>query len=143
MDGDVEIAQHGKSDASIDTLIRDALAQSSADVGHSWTLPPAASTSQAFFDLERERIFKKDWLCVGHVSQVAKTGDYFCLELFGEPLVVVRGPDRIRATSQVKSLRLASLTLRCSANRWKGPGRTMQGPATRSRSRNTRWAARS
>ena len=101
MDGDVEIAQPGKSDAGIDTLIRDALAQSSADVEHSWTLPPAAYTAQGFFDLEVERIFKKDWLCVGHVSQVAKVGDYFCLELFGEPLVVVRGPDRIRVLSRV------------------------------------------
>ena len=46
-------------------------------------------------------VFKKDWLCVGHVSQVAKIGDYFTLELFGEPLVVVRGPDRIRVLSRV------------------------------------------
>ena len=53
------------------------------------------------------------------------------------------GPDRIRATSHVKSLLWANLALRRSANRWKGPGRTMQGPATRSRSRNTMWAARS
>ena len=65
------------------------------------TLPPATYTAQAFFDLEVERIFKKDWLCVGHVSQVAEVGDYFCLELFGEPLVVVRGADRIRVLSRV------------------------------------------
>jgi phenylpropionate dioxygenase-like ring-hydroxylating dioxygenase large terminal subunit len=65
------------------------------------TLPPAAYSSQAFFDLEVERIFKKDWFCVGHVSQVAETGDYFSLTLFGEPLVVVRGPDRIRVLSRV------------------------------------------
>jgi nitrite reductase/ring-hydroxylating ferredoxin subunit len=65
------------------------------------TLPPAAYSAQAFFDLEVERIFKKDWLCVGHVSQVAAVGDYFCLTLFGEPLVVVRGPDRIRVLSRV------------------------------------------
>ena len=65
------------------------------------TLPPAAYTSQAFFDLEVERVFKTDWLCVGHVSQVAKVGDYFTLTLFGEPLVVVRGADRIRVLSRV------------------------------------------
>src|ERR1700743_7957 len=99
MDGDVAVAQPGKADAGIDTLIRDALAQSSPDVAHSWTLPPAAYTSQAFFDLEMEKAFKKDWLCVGHVSQVAKVGDYFCLELLREALGVARGPDRTRGLS--------------------------------------------
>src|ERR1700761_1980674 len=65
------------------------------------TLPPAAYSAQAFFDLEVEKIFKKDWICVGHVSQVANIGDYFTLELFGEPLVVVRGEDRVRTLSSV------------------------------------------
>ncbi len=53
------------------------------------------------------------------------------------------GPERIRATSHAKSLRRANLALRRSANRSNGPGNTRQGPATRSCSRNTRWAARS
>ena len=101
MDGDLELRQPGRKQADLDTLIRETLAEASADVAHSRTLPPAAYTAQAFFDLEVERVFKKDWLCVGHVSQVAKIGDYFTLELFGEPLVVVRGPDRIRVLSRV------------------------------------------
>ena len=65
------------------------------------TLPPQAYVSQAFYDLEVENIFKKSWLCVGHVSQVRKVGDYFTLELFNEPMVIVRGKDRIRALSTV------------------------------------------
>jgi hypothetical protein len=39
------------------------------------------------------------------------------------------GPDRIRATSHMKSLCLANLAPRRSATRWKGSGRTRQGPA--------------
>ena len=65
------------------------------------TLPPVVYNSQAFFDLEMEKIFRADWICVGHVSQVADVGDYFTLEMFGEPLVVVRGKDRIRVLSRV------------------------------------------
>ncbi len=65
------------------------------------TLPPAAYTSQAFFDLEVERIFRKEWLCVGHVSQLEEVGDYFTLDLFGEPMVIVRAKDQIRALSTV------------------------------------------
>ena len=48
------------------------------------------------------------------------------------------GPDRVRATSHIKSLPWANLALRRSANRAKGPGRTRQGPAMRSCSGNTR-----
>ncbi len=68
---------------------------------HAATLPAGAYRSQEFFDLEMEMIFRKEWICVGHVSQLATVGDYFTVTLFGEPLVVVRGPDRVRALSSV------------------------------------------
>jgi phenylpropionate dioxygenase-like ring-hydroxylating dioxygenase large terminal subunit len=65
------------------------------------TLPPAVYRSQAFYDLEVEKIFKKEWFAVGHVSQIPNVGDYFTLEILGEPLIVVRGADRIRVISSV------------------------------------------
>ncbi|TPE47714.1 aromatic ring-hydroxylating oxygenase subunit alpha [Amaricoccus solimangrovi] len=65
------------------------------------TLPPAAYTTEAFFALERERIFRPGWMVVGHVAQIPEVGDYFTLDLLGEPMVVVRGPDRIRVMSRV------------------------------------------
>jgi phenylpropionate dioxygenase-like ring-hydroxylating dioxygenase large terminal subunit len=74
------------------------------------TLPPTAYTSAAFYALEVERIFKKEWLCVGHVSQVAKEGDYFTIDLMGEMLVVVRGKDdRVRVLSRICLHRWAPL----------------------------------
>jgi phenylpropionate dioxygenase-like ring-hydroxylating dioxygenase large terminal subunit len=48
-----------------------------------------------------EKIFRKEWLCVGHVAQLPQVGDYFTIELFNEPMVIVRGKDRIRALSSV------------------------------------------
>ena len=65
------------------------------------TLPPPVYNSHDFFDLEVEKIFRAEWICVGHVSQVAKVGDYFTLEVLGEPIVVARGADRIRVMSSV------------------------------------------
>lgn len=70
-------------------------------IGDATTLSPEAYVSQEFFDLEMAAIFKKDWLCVGHVSQVANVGDFFTLELAGEPMIVVRGKDGIRILSSV------------------------------------------
>ncbi|MGD9763198.1 MAG: aromatic ring-hydroxylating dioxygenase subunit alpha [Candidatus Binatia bacterium] len=66
------------------------------------TLPLYCYTSPEFFRLEIERIFLKEWLCVGRVDQVANPGDYFCLTLLGEDLVVARDPDgQIRVMSRV------------------------------------------
>jgi phenylpropionate dioxygenase-like ring-hydroxylating dioxygenase large terminal subunit len=88
-------------DTELDALIREALAGSSTRVEDAQTLPPKAYMSQAFYDLEVEKIFKKDWICVGHVAQIPNVGDYFTLEIFGEPMVIVRGEDKIRALSSV------------------------------------------
>ncbi|MBF9033957.1 Rieske 2Fe-2S domain-containing protein [Rhodobacterales bacterium HKCCE2091] len=66
------------------------------------TLPPDAYSSQPFFDLEAERIFRTHWLAVGHVAQIPDAGDYFTIDILGEPLVVVRGQDaQIRVMSRV------------------------------------------
>ncbi|MGA4837858.1 thioester reductase domain-containing protein [Streptomyces sp. G45] len=54
------------------------------------TLPARAYTDAAFHRLELDRVFRRDWLCVGHVSQVARPGDYLRTDALGEPLVVTR-----------------------------------------------------
>jgi PAH dioxygenase large subunit len=39
---------------------------------------------------ERERVFRKSWLFLGHESEIPKTGDYVTRHLAGEPVIVVR-----------------------------------------------------
>ena len=58
--------------------------------GRSTTLPPVAYRSSAFFELEVERIFTREWFCVGHVDDIPEKGDYRCVDFAGEPLVLVR-----------------------------------------------------
>jgi phenylpropionate dioxygenase-like ring-hydroxylating dioxygenase large terminal subunit len=53
-------------------------------------LPQDAYTSQEFYAWEVDQIFKKQWVCVGHVSQLRQPGDYIRLDLFGEPLLITR-----------------------------------------------------
>jgi phenylpropionate dioxygenase-like ring-hydroxylating dioxygenase large terminal subunit len=66
------------------------------------TFPPAAYTDAGFYDFEVENILKREWHCVGHVSQIPSAGDYFNLDLLGEPMVVVRGKDsQVRVLSRV------------------------------------------
>jgi phenylpropionate dioxygenase-like ring-hydroxylating dioxygenase large terminal subunit len=52
---------------------------------------------------------RKEWLCLGHTAMVAKVGDYFSSDVAGEPIVVIRGEDRIRALSSVCLHRWAPL----------------------------------
>jgi phenylpropionate dioxygenase-like ring-hydroxylating dioxygenase large terminal subunit len=65
-------------------------------------LPPACYTSPEFYTQETERIFRRDWLCVGRVDEVAEPGDYLSLDLLGEPLVMVRdAAGEVRVLSRV------------------------------------------
>jgi phenylpropionate dioxygenase-like ring-hydroxylating dioxygenase large terminal subunit len=71
------------------------------------TLEPGHYTSQSYFALEIERIWKKEWICIGHVLEVRNPGDYFTVDLVGEPIMIVRGEDHnIRALSTVCRHRL-------------------------------------
>ncbi len=59
-------------------------------------------TSPDFAALERDRLFRTQWICIGHEGEVPAAGDYFTTELVGEPLLVVRSADGdIRVFSNV------------------------------------------
>jgi hypothetical protein len=59
-------------------------------------------SSPAFLELEREELFRRQWVCVGHAGALPSVGDYFTTELVGEPLLIVRdSPTRIRVLPNV------------------------------------------
>jgi len=79
-----------------------ALDTSTRDLPDARTLPGAVYTSEEFFAFEFESIFASEWLCLGHVSQVAEPGDYFTVRMGSEPLIVVRGNDgEVRVMSSI------------------------------------------
>jgi phenylpropionate dioxygenase-like ring-hydroxylating dioxygenase large terminal subunit len=59
------------------------------------TLPNWCYTSQAFYDRERERIFMKHWVCVGHESRVPVPGSFVTFDFVGIPLILARGKDNV------------------------------------------------
>lgn len=66
------------------------------------TMPASFYTSPDFLELERERIFRREWICLGRADELPAIGDYFATELVGEPLLVVRSEDhRIHVYSNV------------------------------------------
>ncbi len=53
-------------------------------------IPSYFYTSPEIFRLEQERLFMKDWLCVGRTEEIANPGDYFTFKILDEPIVIAR-----------------------------------------------------
>src|SRR5438270_6119010 len=52
------------------------------------TLPQKYFISPEVFEEEQEKIFARQWVLVGHQSQIAQAGDFFVPDVAGESLIV-------------------------------------------------------
>lgn len=67
-----------------------------------YTLAPEFYTDPAWLNEETEHLLKREWHCLGRVEEVSNPGDFFTLDLLGEPLLVVCGKDKnIRVLANV------------------------------------------
>ncbi|MDB5659251.1 MAG: hypothetical protein JWS10_1866 [Cypionkella sp.] len=67
-----------------------------------WSMPTAYYTDPAVLALERERLFGREWVCIGRADELPNPGDYLTFQLCDEPVVVIRGDDnKIRVLSNV------------------------------------------
>ena len=58
-----------------------------------WTIPAPWYFDPRIAALERASVFSSTWQVVGRADEVRDPGQFFTVELAGEPLVVVRGDD--------------------------------------------------
>ncbi len=63
------------------------------NVQFSPTLPYSRYVDPEVFNEESKKIFRKNWILVGHASQVEKVGDFMTLDIAGEPIIVSHGTD--------------------------------------------------
>lgn len=74
----------------------------SSSTGAARAMPAAYYTSAAVLELEKDRLFVREWVCVGHAGEIPNPGDYYTTELADEQLIVVRGLDgQVRVLSNV------------------------------------------
>jgi len=59
------------------------------------TLVPDAYTSEAFFAVERERVFAGGWVAVGCTGEVSEPGDAVVVDVAGRSVIVARGRDGV------------------------------------------------
>ena len=61
-------------------------------------MPAARYTSEEYFQLEQEHIFRKSWLFAGHLDEIPEPGCYMRWHNAGDPIVIVHGMDgQVRA----------------------------------------------
>ncbi|MEQ1806964.1 MAG: aromatic ring-hydroxylating dioxygenase subunit alpha [Burkholderiaceae bacterium] len=58
-------------------------------------LPAGRYSGAAFFELERDALFKRTWVYAGHTDQLPEVGSFFVRRQSGAPILVVRGEDRV------------------------------------------------
>jgi len=62
-------------------------------------MPGAFYTSAELFELEREQLFRRKWVCLGREEEIPEIGDYLATDLVDEPIAIVR-----TSTGKVKAL---------------------------------------
>ena len=63
-------------------------------------MPGVVYSSKDIYEVERERIFMRSWLCVGREEEIAEPGDYYASRVMDEPFLVVRdGSGKLNAFS--------------------------------------------
>ena len=122
-----------------DELLAD-LAASTVDVSQAQTLPSELYTSTEFLDFERDAVFMREWLAVGRAERIPDPGDWFTVDLLGEPVIVLRAKDgEVRAMSAVCQHRAMQVcegtgndtTFKCPYHHWiyGQDGRLLGAPA--------------
>ena len=116
------------------------LDSSIADVAHAETLPPELYTSEEILRFEREALFMREWLAVGRAERIPNPGDWFQVDLLGEPIIVLRSKEGdVRAMSAVCQHRAMTVcegsgndtTFKCPYHHWiyGQDGRLLGAPA--------------
>ncbi|MBC6439420.1 MAG: Rieske 2Fe-2S domain-containing protein [Rhodospirillales bacterium] len=74
------------------------------------TMPKEVYTSQAFHELETDRVFGREWLCAGRAESIPRPGDYLTYRIGAQPIIVMRQKDgSLKAMSNVCRHRMMKL----------------------------------
>ena len=78
------------------------------------SMPPRSYYDRDLFSLEKDRIFRQGWVCVGRSSELQASGDYITRIVSDQPLILLKdGANKIRAMSNVCRHRHALLVEGC------------------------------
>jgi len=97
---------HNELNEVLDDLRRTA----ALDFSAARSAPPSIYHHPELLSLEVDKIFKKEWICVGRTEEIPKAGDYLTYEIIDQPVFVIRQKDKsIAAFANVCAHRCAKL----------------------------------
>ncbi|MDH3440937.1 MAG: aromatic ring-hydroxylating dioxygenase subunit alpha, partial [Gammaproteobacteria bacterium] len=74
------------------------------------SLPPGSYHDRQVYDLELERVFRQDWICIGRHAEMPNPGDYIARDIVDSPVFVIRQRDgSVKAFANVCLHRAARL----------------------------------
>jgi choline monooxygenase len=66
-----------------------------APLAEASTIPSAWYTDQRIFELEKKTVFSRSWQVAARIDQLGEPGRFVTSEIAGEPIVIVRGSDKV------------------------------------------------
>lgn len=76
--------------STVQRVIERAIKNIDENTQNAFHVPGEIYNSEEVFQLERDNIFMKEWLCVGRVEEIPNAGDYIASRVLGEPFLVAR-----------------------------------------------------
>ena len=114
--------------SATDILGADRLARLELPIAEARGLPSEAYTSQALFDLERERLFRRTWMGAAFAHEIPQPGDALPLTIAGVEVIVLRDREgdvrafhnvcRHRASTVLQEPAKGLAHLRCPYHCW-------------------------
>ncbi len=96
--------------STLDGLVAEVARLAATPLGRATGLPPEVYRRADLFELERRRIFAREWLCPGLAAELPNPGDYLAFSIDEQPVFVVRGTDgAVRGFSNVCRHRMMRL----------------------------------
>jgi len=88
--------------SSANKLLRLLSANAGVPFENAQSLPPAIYHSPEILDLEIDRIFRSEWLCLGRTAEMPNAGDFICRDIIKSPVFAIRQKNgSIKAFSNV------------------------------------------
>ncbi len=78
---------------STNNLLQRLAQNANASFHDAHSLPRSRYHSPEILELEREQLFRKDWICLGRTAEIPGQGDFLCRDIIDAPVFVVRERD--------------------------------------------------
>ena len=87
------LAELARAEAISGPAFGEGLDDTRRPLGRARHLPGYVYSAPEIFQLEKEKIFMKDWLCVARVEELETPGDFMTFDIMGDPIVITRDED--------------------------------------------------